>query len=343
MGCRSCTSQTPPGQSWARSRDEAADPGNGRRSRQRIRALAQAHPTRRVLADHGDNSALGRPVRGDRAALPQGRQRPPAHWSGAHAAHPFHQHWFNLADLACEEALYDSASLRRFVGIDLGRERVPDATTLLKFRKLLNEHKLGEALFAKVGQQLQERGFKVNTGTIVDATIIAAPSSTKNADKARDPEMHQTRKGQQWYFGMKLHIGVDSQSGLAHSAVVTAANVHDKHPLPDLLHGNEQRVYGDSAYASQKALIGARPPRPRLHQPAHPPCRRGGRSSAGQEPQQVAHPLAGGACLWRGQAPVGIWQGALPRAAEERHAGVHGLGAGQHLPWPTTLMAQVRP
>ena len=172
----------------------------------------------------------------------------------------FLQHWFNLADLACEEALCDSASLRRFVGIDLGRERVPDATTLLKFRKLINENKLGEALFAKVGQQLQERGFKVNTGTIVDATIIAAPSSTKNAEKARDPDMHQTRKGQQWYFGMKLHIGVDSQSGLAHSAVVTAANVHDKHPLPDLLHGNEQRVYGDSAYASQKALIRGKAP-----------------------------------------------------------------------------------
>ena len=167
----------------------------------------------------------------------------------------FVQHWFNLADEACEEALLDSTSLRRFVGIDLGRERVPDATTLLKFRRLLNEHKLGEKLFAKVGEVLQAKGMKVGTGTIVDATIIGAPSSTKNADKARDPEMHQTRKGQQWYFGMKLHIGVDSQTGLAHSAVVTAANVHDKHPIPDLLHGNEQRMYGDSAYASQKELI----------------------------------------------------------------------------------------
>lgn len=173
----------------------------------------------------------------------------------------FIQHWFNLADLACEEALYDSASLRRFVGIDLGREPVPDATTMLKFRRLLNDNKLGEALFAQVGQELQARGFKVSTGTIVDATIIGAPSSTKNADKARDPEMHQTRKGQQWYFGMKLHIGVDSQSGLTHSAVVTAANVHDKHPLPDLLHGQERRVYGDSAYASQKALIGGKSPK----------------------------------------------------------------------------------
>jgi len=172
----------------------------------------------------------------------------------------FIQHWFNLADLACEEALYDSASLRRFVGIDLGREPVPDATTMLKFRRLLNNNKLGEALFAQVGQELQARGFKVNTGTIVDATIIGAPSSTKNADKARDPEMHQTRKGQQWYFGMKLHIGVDSQTGLTHSAMVTAANVHDKHPLPDLLHGQERRVYGDSAYASQKKLIEGKAP-----------------------------------------------------------------------------------
>jgi IS5 family transposase len=173
----------------------------------------------------------------------------------------FVQHWFNLADDACEEALLDSTSLRRFVGIDLGRERVPDGTTLLKFRRLLNDHNLGKQLFAKVGEVLQGRGLKVGTGTIVDATIIGAPSSTKNADKARDPEMHQTRKGQQWYFGMKLHIGVDSQTGLAHSAVVTSANVHDKHPLPDLLHGNERRVYGDSAYASQKELIAGKAPR----------------------------------------------------------------------------------
>jgi IS5 family transposase len=173
----------------------------------------------------------------------------------------FVQHWFNLADEACEEALLDSTSLRRFVGIDLGRERVPDATTLLKFRRLLNEHQLGEKLFAKVGEVLQTKGMKVGTGTIVDASIIGAPSSTKNADKARDPEMHQTRKGQQWYFGMKLHIGVDSQTGLTHSAVVTAANVHDKHPIPDLLHGNEQRMYGDSAYASQKELIASKAPK----------------------------------------------------------------------------------
>ena len=111
-----------------------------------------------------------------------------------------------------------------------------------------------------MGQVLQAQGLKVGTGTIVDATIIGAPSSTKNREKQRDPEMHQTKKGQQWYFGMKLHIGVDSQTGLAHSAVITAANVHDKHPLPQLLHGQEQQVYGDCAYASQAELIRTKAP-----------------------------------------------------------------------------------
>jgi IS5 family transposase len=175
----------------------------------------------------------------------------------------FVQHWFNMADEACEDALLDSTALRRFVGIDLGRERVPDATTLLKFRRLLEEHKLGAALFAKVGEVLQAQGLKVGTGTIVDATIIGAPSSTKNAKGERDPEMHQTRKGQQWYFGMKLHVGMDKVTGLVHSAVVTAANVHDKHPLPNLLHGQEDEVYGDSAYASQQALIESKAPNAR--------------------------------------------------------------------------------
>jgi IS5 family transposase len=108
------------------------------------------------------------------------------------------QHWFNLADFACEEALYDSLSPRRFVGVDLGSETVPDATTMLKFRHLLEEHKLGERIFSEVGLVLQERGAKLKSGTIVDATLIGAPSSTKNKEKARDPEMHQTRKGQQW-------------------------------------------------------------------------------------------------------------------------------------------------
>jgi transposase, IS5 family len=190
----------------------------------------------------------------------RGNGRPPIGLERMLRIH-FIQHWFNLADFACEEALYDSASLRRFVGIDLGCEAVPDATTVLKFRHLLEQHKLAEQLFTEVGRVLQGSGMTLKTGTIVDATIINAPSSTKNRKQERDPEMHQTRKGKQWYFGMKLHIGVDSQSGLTHSAVVTAANVHDKHPLPDLLHGGEKRVYGDSAYASQKDLIQSKAPK----------------------------------------------------------------------------------
>ena len=167
----------------------------------------------------------------------------------------FIAHWFNLADEACEDALYDIVAFRDFCRIDLGREGVPDATSLLGFRHLLEEHELGAALFAKIGELLQANGLKLSGGTIVDATIIAAPSSTKNADRARDPEMHQTKKGNQWHFGMKVHIGADSKSGLVHSASVTPANVHDSQELPRLLHGNETRLYGDSAYTGQKEVL----------------------------------------------------------------------------------------
>ncbi len=166
----------------------------------------------------------------------------------------FLQHWFNLSDPAVEEGLYDSRAMRRFVGIDLGREPAPDETTVCKFRHLLEAHNLGEQLFALIGQYLQENGLKISTGTIVGATI-SAPSSTKNREKKRDPEMHQTRKGNQWYFGMKAHIGVDSRTKLIHSVAATAANVHDSQLLPDLLHGEETRVWGDSAYTGQGDVI----------------------------------------------------------------------------------------
>ena len=156
--------------------------------------------------------------------------------------------WFNLSDVACEDALYDVAVFREFCRIDLGRERVPDATTLLHFRHRLEANNLGAALFAKVGELLLANGMKLSGGTIVDATLIAAPPSTKNKDKRRDPEMHQVKKGNEWHFGMKLHIGTDSKTGLVHSASVTAANVHDSHEVPNLLHGRETRLYGDSAY-----------------------------------------------------------------------------------------------
>jgi IS5 family transposase len=160
--------------------------------------------------------------------------------------------WFNLADEACEDALYDVPAFRDFCRIDLGRERVPDATTLLQFRHLLEEHQIGAALFAKIGELLQANGMKLSGGTIVDATLIAAPPSTKNATGERDPEMHQSKKGNEWHFGMKLHIGADSQTGLVHSASVTAGNVHDSQELTNLLHGEETRLYGDSAYRGEK-------------------------------------------------------------------------------------------
>lgn len=156
--------------------------------------------------------------------------------------------WFNLADEACEDAMYDISVFREFCGFDLGRERIPDATTLLKFRHLLEANDFGKEMFARVGALLQANGVKVSGGTIVDATLIAAPPSTKNEEKARDPEMHQVKKGNQWHFGMKVHVGADSQTGLIHSATVTAANVHDSQQVEHLLHGNETRFYGDSAY-----------------------------------------------------------------------------------------------
>jgi len=141
------------------------------------------------------------------------------------------------------------------VGIDLGREPVPDETTILNFRHLLERHDLARELFERVNAYLASRGLQVKGGTILDATIIAAPSSTKNKALARDPEMRQTRKGQQWYFGMKLHVGVDSRTKLIHAMTTTAANVHDATVLGQLLHGGETRVYGDQAYRGQKAAI----------------------------------------------------------------------------------------
>jgi IS5 family transposase len=167
----------------------------------------------------------------------------------------FLQQWFNLSDPAVEEALYDSAVMRSFVGIDLGREPVPDETTVCKFRHLLEEHQLGGQMLQAVNLHLQSQGVRITTGTIVDATIIHAPSSTKNREQKRDPEMHQTRKGKQWYFGMKVHVGVDSKTKLIHTALVTPAHVADATVLPELLHGKETRVWGDQAYRGQTEVI----------------------------------------------------------------------------------------
>jgi len=159
----------------------------------------------------------------------------------------FMQQWFNLSDPQAEDAIYDSESMRRFARVELGDDVVPDETTILRFRHLLERHRLTEAIFEAVKELLAERQLMLKSGTIVDATIISAPSSTKNATQTRDPEMKQTRKGNTWFFGMKLHVGTDKK-GLVHSMTTTHAAVADVTQLPDLLHGEEREIYGDRAY-----------------------------------------------------------------------------------------------
>ena len=160
----------------------------------------------------------------------------------------FVQQWYGLADEAVEDAVYDSQSLRNFMGIDLSFQSVPDATTLMGFRHLLEANDLTKAMLVEVNVMLMERGLLMTKGTLVDATLIAAPSSTKNKDHGRDPEMHQAKKGNQWYFGMKAHIGVDEDSGLVHTLTTTAANVSDISQTAALLHGQESDVWADAGY-----------------------------------------------------------------------------------------------
>jgi IS5 family transposase len=162
----------------------------------------------------------------------------------------FVQQWFNLSDPAAEDALYDSESIRRFVGVSLSDDAVPDESTILRFRHLLEEHELTAAMFASVRTMLERKGILLKGGTIVDATILHAPTSTKNATGTRDPEMRQTRKGNQWYFGMKAHVGTDRR-GLVHSLVTTDAAQADINHVVDLLHGDERELYGDSAYSAR--------------------------------------------------------------------------------------------
>lgn len=159
------------------------------------------------------------------------------------------QNWFNLSDAAMEDTIYDSYAMRSFMHLDFYKEQVPDATTLLKFRHLLEEHHIGEQIFADVRSRLERAGLIMHGGTIVDATIINAPSSTKNKEGKRDPEMHQTKKGRQWYHGMKIHSGVDAGSGYVHTITATAANVHDIDEAAKLIREDDEVMYGDSGYS----------------------------------------------------------------------------------------------
>jgi len=167
----------------------------------------------------------------------------------------FLQQWFGFSDPGMEEAFYDSPVLQRFAGVDLGVAAAPDETTILRFRHLLEQHELCGEMLMTVNRYLETKGIRISTGTIVDATIIHAPSSTKNSSGQRDPEMHQTKKGNQWYFGMKAHIGVDSKQTVVHTVIASAASVADSQMLPDLLHGDETKVWGDAGYQGQTEAI----------------------------------------------------------------------------------------
>lgn len=173
----------------------------------------------------------------------------------------FMQQWFGLSDPAMEEALYDVPLYREFAGLDEGMTRLPDESTILRFRHLLETHGLAAQMLALVNEILSEKGLMLKAGSAVDATLISAPSSTKNGSGKRDPEMHQTKKGNQWYFGMKAHLGVDVESGLVHTVIGTAANVHDINAAEALLHGQEKDVYADAGYQGIEKRCQANPVR----------------------------------------------------------------------------------
>jgi IS5 family transposase len=173
----------------------------------------------------------------------------------------FMQQWFGLSDPAMEEALYDVPLYREFAGLDEGMTRLPDESTILRFRHLLETHGLAAQMLTLVNEILSEKGLMLKAGSAVDATLISAPSSTKNGSGKRDPEMHQTKKGNQWYFGMKAHVGVDAESGLVHTVIGTAANVHDINEAEALLHGQETDVYADAGYQGIEKRCQANPVR----------------------------------------------------------------------------------
>ena len=249
----------------------------------------------------------------------------------------FMQNWFNLSDPAAEDALYDSESMRHFAGIELQDDAIPDESTILRFRHLLEQHRLTEALFAEIRTLLEAKRLLLKSGTIVDATIIAAPPSTKNAEQARDPEMRQTRKGQQWHFGMKAHVGTDRR-GIVHSLVTTDAAAADITQMHQLLHGEESEVFGDQAYwcEAHRQAAQARGIRYRIN-------RRGSRNRPLTDQQRYINSGALGppgprrACFPGREAPVGLYKGALPRPGQEHRTALHRLCPGEPVSAETTI------
>src|SRR6266700_7496859 len=245
----------------------------------------------------------------------------------------FLQQWFNLSDPGAEDALYESPVLRRFAGVDLGRAPVPDESTILQFRHLLEKHELGGAMLKAVNQYLESRGMRITTGTIVDATIIHALSSTKNRSGERDPEMHQTRKGKQWYFGLKEHIGVNSKQGHVHSGCTSAASVADKHMLPDLLHGEERKVWGDGGYQGQGEGGSASA---RYDQPQSEIQELCGRVTQGEESSEGQSASEGRTSVPDSEAHLRFREGEIPRDSQEPSSAVRQLCPGEPVPAPQT-------
>ena len=248
----------------------------------------------------------------------------------------FLQQWFNLSDPQAEDSIYDSESMRRFARVELGDEVVPDESTILRFRHLLEQHGLTQAIFDSITGLLEERRLLLRAGTIVDATIIAAPSSTKNASATRDPEMKQTRKGKNWHFGMKLHIGADKR-GIVHTVRATNAGVADITQLPELLHGQERELFGDQAYWKEDDRefledVGDALP----DQPASDLAAALERALADDQPGALADPGARRTRLSGRQATVGLRQSEIPRSGQEPGASADHVCAGQPLPGSQT-------
>ena len=233
----------------------------------------------------------------------------------------FMQQWYGLSDPGMEDSLYDVESMRRFAGVNING--VPDETTICKFRHFLEHHGLTEALFRQTKRYLTRRGMIVNEGTIVDATIIHAPSSTKNKDRKRDPEMASTKKGNTWYFGMKAHVGADVK-GRVHTVVTTPASVHDSQAMDACLHGKEKTIYGDKAYADQ-----TRKERAEANDVEMAGASQGPPGQASQlrgcfvQQKEQPHTCTGRTSLWDHQTPVGLPKGQVSRSGEEYGASVH--------------------
>ena len=241
----------------------------------------------------------------------------------------FLQQWFNLSDPQAEDAIYDSESMRRFAGVELGDDVVPDETSILRFRHLLERHGLTRGIFEEIEGLLEQRRLLLRSGTIVDATIIAAPSSTKNASASRDPEMKQTRKGRNWFFGMKLHIGTDRR-GIVHTVRATDAGVSDITQLPDLLHGQEREVFGDQAYWKEddRRFLEAWGMRYRINR--RPTSKR----PLSERWRMINRARSRTRARWRArlsrrQATMGLRQGQIPRLSQEPSPSADHVRIGQ--------------